>query len=201
MQKKSEKLKKLQETVKDCKNCELHKSRTNVVFSGGNAETAKIILIGEAPGEKEDLSGKPFVGDAGKNLDKCLEKAGLEREKDLYIINTLKCRPTKKGLKIENRTPKASEKKACIHFLLEQIQIIDPKIIILCGNNSVKLFLGNDKKVTEIHGEIFEIKIGKKFYKAMPILHPSPLCFNRIKPMGTAEKWTIQDLKKAKKFI
>ena len=110
----------------NCASCELHKTRNNIVFADGNPETASVILIGEAPGENEDLQGKPFIGRAGKLLNEFLALVKLSRENDLYIINTVKCRPPK------NRVPSKEEKKACEHFLLSQIEIIDPKIILLC---------------------------------------------------------------------
>ena len=104
------KLKQLEELKQEClscQKCQLGKTRINVVFSDGNPETAKAILIGEAPGENEDKTGTPFVGRAGKLLNEFLEKAGISRKKDLYIINTVKCRPPK------NRVPMDTEKKAC----------------------------------------------------------------------------------------
>ena len=107
--------------------CALGSTRKNVVFSDGNPETAKIVLIGEAPGETEDETGTPFVGRAGKLLNQFLEEAGISRKDDLYIINTVKCRPP------ENRNPLPDEKEACWEYLKAQIDIIQPKIILLCG--------------------------------------------------------------------
>ena len=93
-----------------CKGCELAKTRTNVVFSDGNPSTAKIVLIGEAPGETEDLTGIPFVGRAGQLLNEFLENAGISRENDLYMINTVKCRPP------ENRVPTDEKKLLAENF-------------------------------------------------------------------------------------
>jgi uracil-DNA glycosylase len=163
------KLEKLNDKCKNCASCELHDTRNNIVFSDGNPETASLVLIGEAPGENEDKLGKPFVGDAGHNLDKFLKDAGISRNDDLYIINTVKCRPPK------NRKPKKAEKEACRDFLYEQIDIINPKIIILCGSTAMNEFL-KGKKITDIHGTVFDIDVLDKTYKAIPILHPSPLC-------------------------
>lgn len=159
----------LKRTCSQCKACELHKTRNNVVFAHGNPETAKIVLIGEAPGENEDLRGIPFVGRAGQLLNEFLEKAGISRQNDLYIINMVKCRPP------DNRVPAKKEKNMCRHFLLKQILVINPKLILLCGSTAMKEFLG-DRKITQVHGKIFEITVSNKIYKAMPILHPSPLC-------------------------
>lgn len=166
---KQKKLQELKSKCEKCFACELSKTRNNIVFSDGNPNTAKIVLIGEAPGAEEDESGVPFVGDAGKNLNKFLQAAGISRKDDLYIINTVKCRPPK------NRKPTVKEKNACNHFLHSQIDIINPKLILLCGSTAMTGFL-KAGKITDIHGQIFEINILGKTYKAIPILHPSPLC-------------------------
>ena len=105
-------LKKLEYDCRNCNKCNLHFTRNNIVFADGDSKTASIVLIGEAPGENEDLQGIPFVGRAGKLLNEFLEKANISREKDLYIINTIKCRPP------ENRVPEENEKEACKTFLL-----------------------------------------------------------------------------------
>ena len=105
----------LKAKCQDCMQCELGKTRNNIVFSDGNPSSAKAILIGEAPGENEDKTGTPFVGRAGKLLNEFLEKAGISRAEDLYIINTVKCRPP------QNRVPTDSEKAACEGYLLKQI--------------------------------------------------------------------------------
>lgn len=182
-------LQNLKDKCKNCASCELHKTRSNIVFADGSHESAKIVLIGEAPGEQEDKTGKPFVGDAGKNLNKYLAGAGISRENDLYIINTVKCRPPK------NRKPKKKEKDACRDFLHSQIDIISPKLIILCGGTAMNEFL-KGKKITEVHGKKFEIEVLGKTYKAMPILHPSPLCTYQNK-----EKVMINDFLVAKNLI
>ena len=210
-------LKGLKKECEKCKACELHKTRNNIVFADGNPDTAKIILIGEAPGENEDLQGKPFVGRAGKLLNEFLEKAGLNREKDLYIINTVKCRPPK------NRIPSREEKAACEHFLIKQIEIINPKLILLCGATAVKSFIEKPMAISKIRGEIFDIilsplpltnrysidslgrvlkgegKIGK--YKAMPIFHPSYLLRNHSIEENSPRWLMLNDLIKAKKLI
>src|SRR5574344_704004 len=166
---KTDLLEKLKKECINCASCELHKTRNNIVFSDGNPETARIVLIGEAPGANEDLQGKPFVGDAGNKLNEYLACAGLSRENDLFIVNVLKCRPP------ENKAPKAKQRKACFDFLIKQITIINPKIILLCGGTALNLFVKN-KKMREIHGQFLEINVGEDIYKAMPILHPSGLC-------------------------
>jgi len=178
----------LKKECSSCKSCPLCENRTSIVFSDGN-ENAKIVLIGEAPGENEDLKGKPFVGMAGKILDKYLTLAGISREKDLYITNIVKCRPLK------NRKPKLSEKQACFGFLKKQIEIVNPKIIILCGGTALETFY-KDKKLSDIHGSILEIEINSKLYNAIAIYHPSPLCRVQNK-----QEVVVNDLKKVFQFV
>ncbi|MBP7211926.1 uracil-DNA glycosylase [bacterium] len=173
----------------NCTQCELSKTRNNVVFSDGNPETAKIILIGEAPGENEDLQGKPFVGRAGKLLNEFLLNAGIDRQRDLYIINTVKCRPPK------NRVPSLQEKSACEHFLFEQIDLINPSIILLCGATAMKSFLDKKLAISKVRGNIFEIEVKNKKYKAMPIFHPSYLLRNHSLDVGSPRDLTLNDLK------
>lgn len=178
-----------------CKACELHATRHNVVFSDGNPETASIVLIGEAPGENEDLQGKPFVGRAGKLLNEFLAKAGISREQDLYIVNTVKCRPPK------NRVPTEAEKKACREILLSQIEIINPKIILLCGATAMKSFISDKLTISKIRGNIIEINVRGKNYNAMPIFHPSYLLRNHSTEPNTPRDLMLNDLKRVKDLI
>lgn len=167
----------LKQECEKCRICEIGKYRTNLVFGSGNPDSAKAVLIGEAPGEQEDLQGIPFVGKAGQFLDEYLAKAGIDRKKDLFIINTLKCRPfiiknPNKGLK-SNRPPKYQEKQACEKFMLRQIEIINPKLIILCGNNALKSLCGSKYTITNVHGRLANLKYNGR--KAIAIYHPSYL--------------------------
>ena len=167
----------LKQECENCRVCKIGKERTNLVFGIGNPDTAKIVFIGEAPGEQEDKDGIPFVGKAGQFLDEYLKKAGIDREKDLYIINTLKCRPftiknQKTGIK-SNRPPMREEKQACEHFMLRQIEIINPKLIVLCGNNALKSLCGSKYTVTKTHGKLANLEY--KGRKAIAIYHPSYL--------------------------
>lgn len=194
--KKKEALEKLRlECCECCKACELHNTRHNVVFSDGNPETASIVIVGEAPGENEDLQGIPFVGRAGKLLNEFLIKAGLSRENDLYIINTVKCRPPK------NRVPTEAEKDACRGILLSQIEIINPKIILLCGATAMKSFISTKTPISKIRGEIFEVEIKNKDYPAMPIFHPSYLLRNHSIEPDSPRDLMLKDLKKVKNLI
>lgn len=192
---KEDSLIKLRSNCGACCACELHETRHNVVFSDGNPETSRIMLIGEAPGENEDLQGKPFVGRAGKLLNEFLEKAGIYRENDLYITNTVKCRPPK------NRVPSDKEKEACREVLESQIEIIDPKIILLCGATALKSFIKTKLTISKIRGEIFEIVVKNKHYKAMPIFHPSYLLRNHSLEPNSPRYLMLKDLIKAKSLI
>ena len=162
---KYKRLYKLRKKVENCKKCNLYKSRTNVVFGEGNIDT-KIIFIGESPGFWEDREGKPFVGPSGKFLNKLLQPIKLNR-KDIFITSVLKCRPVEGK---RNRSPKQDEIEACKPYLLEQIEIISPKLIVLLGNVALKALFPNEKlTVSEIHGK--EIKQNNRIY--FPTFHPS----------------------------
>lgn len=178
-----------------CKKCPLGETRINIVFSDGNPETAKAILIGEAPGENEDKTGTPFVGRAGKLLNEFLEKAGISREGDLYIINTVKCRPPK------NRVPTDAEKAACEAYLLKQIEIINPEVMIFCGATALKSFYDKKIQISKIRGEILELEIGGKTRKCIPIFHPSYLLRYHSLEEGSPRNLMLKDLTKIKNLI
>ena len=186
----------VQSKCENCQDCVLGKTRKNVVFSDGNPETAKIVLIGEAPGENEDETGKPFVGRAGQLLNKFLEEAGISRQDDLYIINTVKCRPP------ENRVPTDVEKAMCEKYLTAQIDIMNPKAIIFCGATSLKSFW-EDKKVqiSKVRGKWFNVTVNGKEYKAMAIFHPSYLLRNHSMEDGSPRRLMQEDLKNIKDTI
>ena len=146
-----------------CMGCELAKERSNLVFGVGN-EHAEVMLIGEGPGEQEDLQGVPFVGRAGKLLDDMLEMIDLDRTK-VYIANIVKCRPPK------NRDPQESEQAACRHWLDEQIALVDPKIIVCLGRIAATSLIKEDFRITREHGQWFD-KDGRRI---MALYHPSAL--------------------------
>lgn len=186
-------LEKVKEKCLKCQKCSLAKSRNNVVFSDGKPNN-KIMLIGEAPGYWEDMKGKPFVGKAGQLLDKIFNCVGLSREKDIYICNTIKCRPP------ENRNPLPEEKSACREYLDAQIKILNPKIILLCGKVAAQSFLGEVNSITKIRGKWFDgNNFGFENIKFMPIFHPSYLLRNDSREKG-GPKWLMwQDIKEIKK--
>ena len=172
-----------------CKKCSLCQSRTNTVFSAG-VPNSKLMLIGEAPGYYEDMQGEPFVGKAGQLLDKILGCVGFSRKENIYICNTLKCRPP------ENRDPLPDEKLACSEFLDAQIKILQPRIILLCGKVAVNSFFDTKLGITKIRGKWFE---GPYYSKVMPIFHPSYLLRNDSKEKGSPKWLTWQDVKEVRR--
>ncbi len=184
-------LEKLKQTCCACYKCDLGKTRKNIVFSDGNPN-AKILLIGEAPGADEDSTGTPFVGRAGKLLSKLIQDCSLSRQNDFYICNTVKCRPP------ENRVPSDDEKTLCSKYLIDQIKIVKPKVIVLCGATSAKSFLGNKIKISQIRGQWFKILDN---IDATVIFHPSYLLRNHSENEGSPRWLTKQDLLKIKDFI
>ncbi len=172
-----------------CEKCSLCKTRTNIVFSSGNPNS-KLVLVGEAPGYWEDQKGEPFVGKAGQLLDKIFECVGLSRKKDVYICNTIKCRPP------ENRDPLPEEKSACKEYLDAQLDILKPKIILICGRVALNTFLPDKCGITKVRGQWFDGPYGSKM---MPIFHPSYLLRNASREKGSP-KWLMwQDIKEIKR--
>ena len=183
-------LKELSKECIECVSCSLSKTRTNVVVGKGN-EKAKLVIIGEGPGEQEDESGLPFVGRAGKMLDTALAAVNIDPLEDCYITNIVKCRPP------NNRKPSAAESEACMPWLNEQVNLLKPKIIILAGSTAVQSFLGINEPISKIRGQWIE----KDNIKYMPIFHPSYLLRNPSKNKGKPKWLTWQDLKKVKKEL
>ena len=137
----------LKNDVINCKKCSLSDTRTNAVFGVGDF-SASLMLVGEAPGEQEDLSGEPFVGRAGQLLDKMLAAIDRSRENDVFICNVLKCRPP------ENRDPKSDEINQCEPYLVNQIDLIKPKLIVALGRIAGKTLLGVDKSLKDMRKKI-----------------------------------------------
>lgn len=154
----------LESSCQNCQKCELGKTRTNLVFGTG-VKNAEILLIGEGPGEQEDLTGEPFVGAAGKFLDDMLHIIGLDRAKNVYIANIVKCRPP------GNRDPHAEEQSACIDWLRAQYKLLQPKIVVCLGRIAACALIKDNFKITKEHGQWFDIG-GVKF---TAIYHPSAL--------------------------
>ncbi|MBE6570925.1 MAG: uracil-DNA glycosylase [Ruminococcaceae bacterium] len=153
----------LEERCRACDKCSLGKTKTNTVFGVGNKK-AKLMFVGEAPGESEDMQGIPFVGAAGKLFDKYLSAVGISRD-EVYIANILKCRPPK------NRDPEPEEEEACIGFLREQTKLINPSIIVCLGRVSAKRLIKEDFRITKEHGIWFK----KGAFRMCAVYHPSAL--------------------------
>ena len=189
----------IREQIADCKKCPLWETRTNIVFGGPNP-TARIMIVGEAPGKNEDLSGQPFVGVSGKKLDALLEEVGLSRQ-DVFISNVVKCRPP------SNRNPKVAEVEECSPYLRDQIRAIKPDVIVCLGNFATQFVmhtligvhdklrckisqpdvivcLGNfatqfvmhtDKGVTELRGKFYQIGA----FSVLPTMHPASTIYRK----------------------
>ena len=151
--------------VAGCTRCALAKTRTQVVFGAGSP-TAELMFVGEAPGFHEDKNGVPFVGAAGKLLSKLLEGIGLSRD-DVYICNTVKCRPP------GNRNPLPEELEACETHLFRQIEIIQPRLVATLGNFATKLLSGKPAGITQVHGREQQVVLGGRPVTLYPIFHPA----------------------------
>ena len=166
-----------------CKKCELCQTRHNVVVGIGN-KNADVMFIGEGPGENEDLQGEPFVGRGGKLLDKMLEAVDLDRKKNIYIANIVKCRPPK------NRDPKPEEQEMCIDWLRNQLKLISPKIIVCLGRIAAARIIKSDIKITKEHGLFFE----KSGIYMMAMLHPAAVLRDpRKKPAAFDDFLRLRD--------
>jgi uracil-DNA glycosylase family 4 len=157
-------LKQLFSAMTCCTRCELATGRTQVVHGIGSA-TASLMFVGEAPGEKEDLAGEPFVGNAGRLLDRLLEESGISR-KSVFITNIVACRPPK------NRTPKVKEVRAHAPWIEEQLRLVKPKLVVTLGRVALSYFVPK-AKVSEIHGVPQRISHGGQALIVLPTFHPS----------------------------
>ncbi len=157
----------LTQQIQKCTNCRLSETRHHVVWGEGNAH-APIMVIGEAPGQDEDLTGKPFVGKSGQLLDKIFEACGFNRTQHIFISNIVKCRPP------GNRIPTQEEADICMPWLLKQIECVNPTILILLGATSLKHLCGNQCRITRDRGKW--IHVCERL--AMPVFHPSALLRN-----------------------
>ena len=143
------------------------KTRTNIVFGGPNP-AARVMIVGEAPGKNEDLSGQPFVGVSGKKLDALLEEVGLSRQ-DVFISNVVKCRPP------SNRNPKVAEVEECSPYLRNQIRAIKPDVIVCLGNFATQFVMHTDKGVTELRGKFYQIGA----FSVLPTMHPASTIYRK----------------------
>jgi DNA polymerase len=174
--------KELYEECVSCKKCKLHQNRNKIVFGQGNLN-AKIMFIGEAPGADEDRCGVPFVGKAGQLLNKALEALELTREKDYYITNICKCRPSM------NRNPEDEEADICLPYLRNQVALVKPKIIICLGAVAMKYIISRDWRITRNRGQWIQ----RKGFYLMATFHPAAILRDESK-----KKLFWQDLKSIK---
>ncbi len=168
------------EEIMRCTKCMLHKTRRNPVPGEGPCN-AEIMLVGEAPGSKEDETGRPFVGAAGQFLTELLSMAGLRRE-DVFITNILKCRPP------NNRDPEPDEIEACKPYLVRQVKLVSPKIIVTLGRYAGKTLLGDAgikwSSMSRMHGKVFSVELYGVKLKIMPTYHPAAaLYYPKLKPV------------------
>ena len=166
-----------------CASCEAKENLGSIVVSRGNP-FAKLMIVGEAPGAMEEKLGQPFVGRSGKLLDNLLLKAGIDSQKDVYISNVVKCRPP------NNRRPTKVEVQASLPWLMQQIVLVDPYVIILAGSTAVESVLGVKKSISSLRGS-WQNWEGRF---VMPLFHPSYLLRNPSKEEGTPLSLTLSDL-------
>jgi len=175
----------LASTVKNCHLCELSKTRTNTVFGEGNVQSP-IVFIGEAPGETEDNTGRPFVGRAGALLTKMIENVlGVKRE-EVYIANIVKCRPP------GNAVPTPTQVSKCKPYLDKQLSIINPKLVVALGSTAFMNLTGSKISISKARGEVMQMKD----YKLIATYHPSYLLRN-----PSMKKQSYEDLLKIKSFL
>ena len=188
VEKKLEKLNILRKKIQDIENCKLKNNSKNIVFSDGDI-SSPLMIVGEGPGKTEDDQGKPFVGEAGKLLNKMLNAIKIDRSK-IYITNVVNYRPP------DNRKPEPDEILRYSEFLKEHISIFDPKILILMGSTAMEALFGNKIKITKSRGAWKEVVIKNKVFKTIITFHPAYLL-----RQPDQKKFSWQDLKKIRKEI
>ncbi len=151
----------IREDIGDCRRCKLHTGRMKLVFGVGDP-TAELMFVGEAPGRDEDREGVPFVGPAGQLLTKIIAAIGFSRD-EVYIANVIKCRPPR------NRNPEPDEVETCEPFLFQQIDVIQPKVIVALGAFAVRTLLCSDQAISRLRGQVFEFRGAK----LVPTFHPA----------------------------
>lgn len=181
-------LEEIKQEVERCTLCPLSKNRTRTVFGEGDPD-AFIMFIGEAPGEDEDRSGRPFVGKAGQLLTKILLSVGIKRE-EVYIANMVKCRPP------GNRTPTLEEIEICFPYLEAQIAVVNPSVIVTLGSISTGYLLGTKEPMSKLRGQWFDWRGGKRIF---PMFHPSFLLRHESRAPGSPKYLTWLDIQEVKR--
>jgi uracil-DNA glycosylase len=190
-------LKSLREAAADCTACPLHKTGTQTVFGEG-LKRARLMLIGEQPGDREDIEGHPFVGPAGRILDQALEQAKIERG-DAYVTNVVKHFKWKpQGKRRIHQTPRAEEIKACAPWLESELDVVDPEVLVCLGATAVKAVIGSKARVMKDHGEFLESRLGRT---AVPTLHPSAILRADPEDRDDAMALLVGDLRRVRKRL
>ena len=179
----------LRTRVSACRACELCQTRTQTVFGVG-PQSARWMLIGEAPGAEEDARGEPFVGQAGRLLDSMLAAIGLSRERDVFVANVLKCRPPR------NRDPQPDEVRRCEPFLMRQIELLAPDVLLLFGRFAAQSMLGTDASISSLRGRPHTVQVGARQVPAVVTYHPAYLLRT---PQDKAKSW--RDLLLARRIV
>jgi DNA polymerase len=178
-----------------CRHCELADERLQVVVSRGNP-AARLMLVGEGPGAQEDASGQPFVGRSGQLLDQLLASAGIDSNRDAYICNVVKCRPP------GNRRPTPAEMAACRPWLLRQIDLVDPALILLVGATALEGVLGVKGGITKLRGQWQQSAAkGLAGRWLLPVLHPSYLLRNPSSREGSPKWLTLEDFREVRRRL
>lgn len=180
----------LNRQILQCRRCRLHESKTHYVPGEGN-NRPDILFVGEGPGETEDQFGRPFIGKAGQLLDKIIQKMGLGRE-DVFIGNVVKCRPP------NNREPLKDEVEACLPYLLKQVDILRPKVIVCLGKVALNNMLGTSHSMGRIRGQLLSFH----GIPLMPTYHPAYILHKKDKEEITRAKWEVwEDMQKVQALI
>jgi uracil-DNA glycosylase family protein len=187
----------LREAAAGCRACPLWKTGTQTVFGEG-LKRARLMLIGEQPGDREDIEGHPFVGPAGKILDQALDEAGIDRG-DAYVTNVVKhFKWVPKGKRRIHQPPKAEEIKACAPWLEAELDVVDPELLVCLGATAVRAVIGTKARVMKDHGELIDSKLGRT---AMPTLHPSAILRADPEDRDDAMALLVGDLRAARKRL
>ena len=173
-----------------CERCELAATRHNVVVGRGHPQ-ARALLIGEAPGQQEDEQGEPFVGRAGQLLEKLLVEAGLDSRRDLYIANVIKCRPP------QNRKPTRTEIERCLPWLHQQLELVDPPLVVLAGATALQAVLGIKGGISKLRGQWIEQQ-GRAY---LPVFHPSYLLRFGSRAPGSPQELTLADMQDVRRRL
>jgi len=184
-------LRELESDISKCEKCPLFETRVNAVPGIGSSASG-MVFIGEGPGAREDKQGVPFIGAAGKFLDEMLSEIGIDRSK-VFITNVVKCRPP------DNRDPFPEEVNICTdNYLWKQLEALNPKVIITLGRHAMYRFIPLDKKISEVHGMLFDLKSPKtgRSFKILPLYHPAAALYN-----GSMREILKKDFKKIPNII